>query len=166
MSISEKANDLLNKFCGAQYDYVVWSTQDNLVARDKARQEISDYIAKIETENVELKERAAMLDVSSVFKSLSEMSYIEQVAGLEAEYSALPARIAELEALVEELKPYRDGYDGEFLEPTDDRFYLIRHTSGQLVTWRKVDNHEDINFLGWGAKGKPRRYWRLPEVQE
>ena len=71
-----------------------------------------------------------------------------------------------LEALVDELKPYRDGYEGEFLEPTDDRFYLIRHTNGQLVTTRKVDNHEDINFLGWGAKGKPRRYWRLPEVQE
>ena len=48
MSISEKANDLLNKFCGAQYDYVVWSTQDNLVARDKARQELSAYIAELE----------------------------------------------------------------------------------------------------------------------
>ena len=48
MSISEKANDLLNKFGGAQYDYVVWSTQDNLVARDKARQEISDHIAELE----------------------------------------------------------------------------------------------------------------------
>jgi DNA repair exonuclease SbcCD ATPase subunit len=83
-----------------------------------------------------------------------------------ADVYTLKARIAELEAMVEELKPYRDGYDGEFLEPTDDRFYLIRHTNGQLVTWRKVDNHDDINFLGWGAKGKPRRYWRLPEVQE
>jgi hypothetical protein len=50
MSISEKANDLLNKFCGAQFDYVVWSTQDNLVARDKARQEISDRIAELEAE--------------------------------------------------------------------------------------------------------------------
>ena len=51
MSISEKANDLLNKFCGAQYDYVVWSTQDNLVARDKARQEISDHIAELNAKN-------------------------------------------------------------------------------------------------------------------
>lgn len=48
MSISEKANDLLNKFGRAQFDYVVWSTEDNLVARDKARQEISDYIAELE----------------------------------------------------------------------------------------------------------------------
>ena len=56
MSISEKANDLLNKFCGAQYDYVVWSTQDNLVARDKARQEISDYIAELEADNAEFRQ--------------------------------------------------------------------------------------------------------------
>ena len=54
MSISEKANDLLNKFGRAQYDYVVWSTQDNLVARDKARQEISDYIEELEAENERL----------------------------------------------------------------------------------------------------------------
>ena len=100
---------------------------------------------------------------------MSELTYfaaITLIDDLREANDNLTARIAELEAMVEELKPYRDGYDGEFLEPTDDRFYLIRHTNGQLVTWRKVDNHEDINFLGWGAKGKPRRYWRLPEVQE
>ena len=48
MSISEKANDLLNKFGSAQFDFMVWNTPDNLVARDKARQEISDYIAELE----------------------------------------------------------------------------------------------------------------------
>lgn len=48
MSISEKANDLLNKFGSAQFDFIVWNTPDNLVARDKARQEISDYIAELE----------------------------------------------------------------------------------------------------------------------
>jgi len=48
MSISEKANDLLNKFGSAQLDFMVWNTPDNLVARDKARQEISDYIAELE----------------------------------------------------------------------------------------------------------------------
>ena len=50
MSISEKANDLLNKFGSAQFDFMVWNTPDNLVARDKARQEISDYIAELEAE--------------------------------------------------------------------------------------------------------------------
>lgn len=94
--------------------------------------------------------------------SLTYFDVIELLGELES----LKDYIAELESLVDELKPYRDGYEGEFLEPTDDRFYLIRHTNGQLVTTRKVDNHEDINFLGWGAKGKPRRYWRLPEVHE
>ena len=48
MSISEKANDLLNKFGRAQFDFMVWNTPDNAVARDKARQEISDYIAELE----------------------------------------------------------------------------------------------------------------------
>ena len=48
MSISEKANDLLNKFGSAKLDFMIWNTQDNLVARDKARQEISDYIAELE----------------------------------------------------------------------------------------------------------------------
>ena len=46
--MSEKANDLLNKFGSAQFDFMVWNTPDNLVARDKARQEISDYIAELE----------------------------------------------------------------------------------------------------------------------
>ena len=50
MSISEKANDLLNKFGSAQFDFMVWNTPDNLTARDKARQEISDYIAELEEE--------------------------------------------------------------------------------------------------------------------
>jgi hypothetical protein len=48
MSISEKANDLLNKFGRAQFDFMIWNTPDNLVARDKARQEISDYITELE----------------------------------------------------------------------------------------------------------------------
>ena len=48
--MSEKANDLLNKFGSAQFDFMVWNTPDNLVARDKARQEISDYIAELEAE--------------------------------------------------------------------------------------------------------------------
>lgn len=46
--MSEKANDLLNKFGSTQFDFMVWNTPDNLVARDKARQEISDYIAELE----------------------------------------------------------------------------------------------------------------------
>ena len=56
-----------------------------------------DRIAELKAENDELKERVAMLDVNSVYKSLSEMGYIGQVANLEAENAALQARIAELE---------------------------------------------------------------------
>ena len=54
--MSEKANDLLNKFGSAQFDFMIWNTPDNLVARDKARQEISDYIAELEAENAMLKQ--------------------------------------------------------------------------------------------------------------
>jgi hypothetical protein len=50
--MSEKANDLLNKFGSAQFDFMIWNTPDNLVARDKARQEISDYIAELEAAQV------------------------------------------------------------------------------------------------------------------
>ena len=57
-----------------------------------------DRITELKAENDELKERVAMLDVNSVFKSLGEMKYIGQVANLEAENAMLQARIAELEA--------------------------------------------------------------------
>ena len=63
-----------------------------------------DRIAELKAENDELKERVAMLDVNSVYKSLSEMGYIGQVANLEAENAALQARIAELEEYKERLK--------------------------------------------------------------
>ena len=65
MSISEKANDLLNKFGSAQFDFIVWNTPDNLVARDKARQEISDYIAELEAENDMLKQLSQPIELWS-----------------------------------------------------------------------------------------------------
>jgi hypothetical protein len=58
--MSEKANDLLNKFGSAQFDFMIWNTPDNLVARDKARQEISDYIAELEAALTNARELAGM----------------------------------------------------------------------------------------------------------
>lgn len=53
---------------------------------------LQDYIVELETENKrvqtennELKERVAILDITAVFKSLGEIGYIEQVANLKAE---------------------------------------------------------------------------------
>ena len=57
-------------------------------------------IVELEAENDELKERVAILDVNSVYKSLGEMGYIEQVTNLKAENAALQSRIIELEGLV------------------------------------------------------------------
>ena len=71
MSISEKANDLLNKFGSAQFDFMVWTTPDNLVARDKARQEISDYIAELEAAN-----QAAVLGrIAELEKKVDQILY-------------------------------------------------------------------------------------------
>ena len=51
MRISEKANDLLNKFGSTQFDFTIWNTPKNLAALDKARQEIFGYIAELEAKN-------------------------------------------------------------------------------------------------------------------
>lgn len=56
MSISEKANDLLNKFGSAQFDFTIWNTPKNLAALDKARQEIFGYIAELEKDNTEFRQ--------------------------------------------------------------------------------------------------------------
>jgi hypothetical protein len=65
--MSEKANDLLNKFGSAQFDFMIWNTPDNLVARDKARQEISDYIAELEAAQrwIPVSERLPLLRYSN-----------------------------------------------------------------------------------------------------
>lgn len=103
MSISDKAQAMIDELVSACIAFGRQVEPDWQTRIDKAQRELREYIDELEAENAELKERAAMLDVSSVFKSLSEMSYIEQVAGLEAEYSALPARIAELKNFINQL---------------------------------------------------------------
>ena len=57
-----------------------------------SKKALQDYIVELEaenkrlqTENNELKERVAMMDITAVFKSLGEIGYIEQVANLKAE---------------------------------------------------------------------------------
>ena len=57
---------------------------------------LKECVAELEAENVELKERVAMLDVNAVYKSLGEMGYIEQT-------NRLHTRIAELEAVIDQL---------------------------------------------------------------
>ena len=87
---------LLCKTCNKELLPEIWESrpiEDALTAS----------IAELETDNAELKERVAMLDVTAVYKSLGEMGYIGQVTNLEAENVALNARIAELEADKERL---------------------------------------------------------------
>ena len=139
----------------ADETYDLWAEFD---ARDRR-------IAELEAENAGLKERVAMLDVTAVFKSLGEMGYIEQT-------NKLHARIAELEAEVEELKPYRDGYDPENEFPPEGEWVLLRDCDDQFepVQYdRKMDWYWNYEGCWMPDNGDIRRWYpigKLPEVQE
>ena len=97
----EKDND---EFRQLIHDWIIILTPDDGYVPDSECNDVATpidvalrkRIAKLEAENVGLKERVAMLDVTAVFKSLGEMGYIEQT-------NKLHTRIAELEGLVDEL---------------------------------------------------------------
>lgn len=122
-------------------------------------------IAELEAENAVLKERVAMLDVTAVYKSLGEMGYIEQV-------DKLNARIAELEAMVDELKPYRDGYDPEEVFPPEGEWVWLRDCDDNIEPVQYSHKTEWYwNYEGcWMPDNGDIRRWypigKLPEVQE
>ena len=82
-------------------------------------------IAELEAENTELKERIAMLDVTAVFKSLGEMEHIEKVANLKAELDRAAARIAELEAEIDQLTAHSDIERQDDKSPNDTQTQTI-----------------------------------------
>src|SRR5690606_27939346 len=85
---------------------------------------------------------------------------------------ALTARIAELEALVDELKPYRDGYDPEevfppegewvWLRDCDDNIEPVQYSHKTEWYWNYEGSWmpDDGDIVRWYPIGK------LPEVQE
>lgn len=79
---------------------------------------------------------------------------------------ALQARIAELEAEVEELKPYRDGYDGYDDHPEEGETVIARLRNWVFLAQHRGDYWYDA--LGYKEKirGEVERWWKLPEVQE
>lgn len=108
--MSEKANDLLNKFGSAQFDFMIWNTPDNLVARDKARQEISDYIAEFEAEVTKCHElqdsycdRIAELERDKKALRGIEENLREHIDIGTLQLSVATARIAELKAYIDQL---------------------------------------------------------------
>ena len=95
---------------------------------------------------------------------------------LEAENAAmkkdLKARIAELEAMVDELKPYRDGYDPEEVFPPEDEWVWLRDCDDNIEPVQYSHKTEWYwNYEGcWMPDDGDIRRWypigKLPEVQE
>lgn len=85
---------------------------------------------------------------------------------------ALNARIAELEALVDELKPYRDGYDPEEVFPPEDEWVWLRDCDDNIEPVQYSHKTEWYwNYEGcWMPDNGDIRRWypigKLPEVTE
>lgn len=100
-----------------------------------------------------------------VFVEVGYPKHIQTAKSVYGNYSD-DARVAELEAEVEELKPYRDGYDANEHFP-EDRENVIAN----LGNWRFVANYRNgkwYDLLGAQAeiRGGVDRWWKLPEVEE
>lgn len=82
------------------------------------------------------------------------------------------ARIAELEALVDELKPYRDGYDPEEVFPPEDEWVWLRDCDDNIEPVQYSHKTEWYwNYEGcWMPDNGDIRRWypigKLPEVTE
>jgi len=97
---------------------------------------------------------------------LERKIHLAAINELEKQLGEANARIAELEAEIEELKPYRDGYDANEHFPED-----CENVIANLGNWRFVANYRNgkwYDSLGAQAeiRGGVDRWWKLPEVEE
>ena len=76
------------------------------------------------------------------------------------------ARIAELEAEVTELKPYRDGYDAYEDFPEEGENVIANLGSWLFLAQRRGDKWYDSLGQQAEIRGGVERWWELPEVQE
>ena len=76
------------------------------------------------------------------------------------------ARIAELEAEVTELKPYRDGYDAYEDFPEEGENVIANLGSWLFLAQRRGDKWYDSLGQQAEIRGGVDRWWKLPEVQE
>ena len=79
---------------------------------------------------------------------------------------ALHASIAELEAEVTELKPYRDGYDAYEDFPEEGENVIANLGSWLFLAQRRGDKWYDSLGQQAEIRGGVERWWKLPEVQE
>ena len=100
------------------------------------------------------------------------MRLSNKVESLAEELEAANARIAELEALVDELKPYRDGYDPEEVFPPEGEWVWLRDCDDNIEPVQYSHKTEWYwNYEGcWMPDDGDIRRWypigKLPEVQE
>jgi len=79
---------------------------------------------------------------------------------------ALRLRIAELEAEVTELKPYRDGYDAYEDFPEEGENVIANLGSWLFLAQRRGDKWYDSLGQQAEIRGGVERWWKLPEVTE
>lgn len=95
-----------------------------------------------------------------------------RVDSLAEELKAATARIAELETLVDELKPYRDGYDPDEVFPPEGEWVWLRDCDDNIEPVQYSHKTEWYwNYEGFWMpdNGDIRRWYpigKLPEVTE
>ena len=100
-----------------------------------------------------------------------ELTYFD-VIELLGELDSLKSYVAELEALVDELKPYRDGYDPEEVFPPEGEWVWLRDCDDNIEPVQYSHKTEWYwNYEGcWMPDNGDIRRWypigKLPEVQE
>ena len=95
-----------------------------------------------------------------------------KVRELESENDALQARAEKAEAMVDELKPYRDGYDPEEVFPPEGEWVWLRDCDDNIEPVQYSHKTKWYwNYAGcWMPDNGDIRRWypigKLPEVQE
>ena len=96
----------------------------------------------------------------------------EDAAELLSLITGFESRIAELEAMVDELKPYRDGYDPEEVFPPEDEWVWLRDCDDNIEPVQYSHKTEWYwNYEGcWMPDNGDIRRWypigKFPEVTE
>lgn len=103
---------------------------------------------------------------------LERKIHLAAINELEKQLGEANARIAELEAEVEELKPYRDGYDPEEVFPPEGEWVWLRDCDDNIEPVQyshKTDWYWNYEGCWMPDNGDIRRWYpigKLPEVEE
>jgi len=180
--MSEKAQAMINELVSVCIAFGRQVEPDWQTRIDKAQRELREYIAELEEQawNLNLEnermEEAYWIDESiapdgtlkpSVRKLLERLEKAETDLRLGDDLvKALDNRIAELEAEVTELKPYRDGYDAYEDFPEEGENVIANLGIWLFLAQRRGDKWYDSLGQQAEIRGGVERWWKLPEVTE